>query len=850
VRSVPRPLVRSLPFVSLAVLLWLGFRGFSPAPPVGPFLDPVHGVWAVARGASLDTSEAARIPSLGADVRVVYDDRGVPHIFAASVEDATRALGFVVARDRLFQMELATRAAAGRLTELAGDPALQVDRTQRSLGLPWAGERKLAAIDTSSPGWHGMQAYAEGVNAWIGSMGIEDVPLEYHLLGRRPSRWEPVQSIHLLTRMAWTLAYGDLELRMRQVEALVGREAAAALFPRNSPIQEPIVPNGRREPRVDLATLPAPRRLNAREANLLSALDHLRGRARLTSGGLDEAGDALGSNNWAVAPRRTRNGYALLAGDPHLELTLPSIWYEAHLVVPGQLDVYGVTIPGSPGIIIGFNRDIAWSFTNVESDVVDYFVEVVDDPRRPTRYRLDGTWRPLQQRIETYHDKGGDVIATDTVLYTHRGPVMREGQLWVSMRWTAHDTTNESDALARATRSRSVTEWLDAMTGFSVPAQNGIVADRSGTIAIRSTGRFPVRAPGARGERLQDGASTANDWRGALPVSRYPFAMNPAQGYLVSANQQPVDPRLDSTYLGAHWYSPWRAMRINSLLRTDSSVTPDAMRRYQTDPGSARADAFAPAFLAAAAVLRAAGRSDATLDTAARLLGEWDRRYTKDNERAVLFESMMSALQDRTWDELARPPHAVIRKEGRRGVRSRTAPPRVDTPADQLLAILLRDPSSPWWDARATRQIVERRDDILADAIRDGYRRVREQHGDPASGGWRWDRVHHANIYHLLRLEPLSRLDVPVQGGPSTLSPSSGQGRFGPSWRMVVELAPELRAWTIYPGGQSGNAASTRYADRLARWSAGELDSALVPRTEAGIPASRVAARLTLTRDE
>jgi penicillin amidase len=145
---------------------------------------------------------------------------------------------------------------------------------------------------------------------------------------------------------------------------------------------------------------------------------------------------------------------------------------------------------------------------------------------------------------------------------------------------------------------------------------------------------------------------------------------------------------------------------------------------------------------------------------------------------------------------------------------------------------------------------VERRDDILADAMRDGYHHVREDYGDPASGGWRWDRVHHANIYHLLRLESVSRLGVPVQGGPSTLNPSSGEGRFGASWRMVVELGPNVRAWTIYPGGQSGNAASARYADRVARWSAGELDSALVPREEADIPAHRIAGRLTLTRDE
>lgn len=846
--SVSRVLARSAQCVALAVLLVLGFRGFSPLPPVGPFLDPVHGVWAVARGTSLEARQSAQIPSLGADVQVIYDDRSVPHIFAASIEDATRALGFIVARDRLFQMELATRAAAGRLTELAGERALEVDRAQRSLGLPRAAERKLAAVDTNGVSWHAMKAYAEGVNAWIASMGVEDVPLEYHLLGLRPSRWEPVQSIHLLNRMAWTLAYGDLELRMRQVEALVGREAAAALFPRNSPIQEPIVPNGRRVPRIDFATLPRPRQLDTREANVLSTLDELRDRLRLTNGALDEPGDALGSNNWAVSPHRTRNRLALLAGDPHLELTLPSIWYEAHLVVPGQLDVYGVTIPGSPGIIIGFNRDVAWSFTNVESDVVDYFVEVIDDPRRPTRYRLDRTWQPLEQRIETYRDKRGDVLAVDTVLYTHRGPLMGEGRLWLSMRWTAHDTTNETDALTGATHSLSVTQWLDAMAGFSVPAQNGIVADRSGNIAIRSTGRFPIRAPGASGERLQDGASIANDWRGALPVSRYPFAINPAQGYLASANQQPIDPRVDSTYLAANWYSPWRAMRINALLRSDSGVTPEAMRRYQTDPGSARADVFAPAFLAAAAAARAAGRGDATLDSAARLLAQWDRQYTKENEQAVLFEAMMTALPDRTWDELARPSHPVIRQKGRGGILSHTAPLRVDTPADQLLAMMLRDSSSPWWDARATRQVVERRDDVLAEAMRDGYRRVREQHGDPAAGGWRWDRVHHANIYHLLRLEPLSRLEVPVQGGPSTLSPSSGDGRFGASWRMVVELGPDVRAWTIYPGGQSGNAASARYADRLARWSAGELDSALVPRAEGDIPTNRVAARLRLTR--
>jgi penicillin amidase len=389
-----------------------------------------------------------------------------------------------------------------------------------------------------------------------------------------------------------------------------------------------------------------------------------------------------------------------------------------------------------------------------------------------------------------------------------------------------------------------VTEWLDGMTGFLVPAQNGIVADRAGTIAIRSTGGFPGRAPGATGARLQDGSSTSNDWRGALPVERYPFAINPKQGFLASANQQPWDPRTDSTYLGANWYSPWRAMRINALLRADAAVTPDAMRRYQTDPGSARADLFVPAFLDAARTLRAAGRSDPILDSAAQLLAEWDRQYTKKNTRAVLFESMMTSLQDHAWDELVWP--GTPPRDSRRGERERL---RVDTPGDQILAMLLRDPASPWWDDHGTRQTVERRDDILGHAMRDAYRRTRAAHGDPNAEGWRWDRVHHANIHHLLRLESLSRLDIPVQGGPSTLSPSSGAGRFGASWRMVVELAPEVRAWTIYPGGQSGNPASARYADRIATWSAGDLEPVLFPRTASDIPVNRVSARLRLTRE-
>ena len=783
------------------------------------------------------------MPGLSAPVRVVYDDRSVPHIFAASESDAAAALGYVVARDRLFQLELQTRAASGRLSELAGERALELDREPRRLGMARAAEQKLAALDTSAAGARAIASYAAGVNAYVDAMRPEDVPLEYRLLGARPERWAPINSVHLLNRMGWTLSYGEGDLDRVRTAALVGSRAAAALFPRDMPVQEPIVPNADGGvPRFDSTALPPPGAPDENADRRASAA------AAAVAGGevlaasrrpdlVAQEGDALGSNNWAVAPSRTRSGHALLAGDPHLDLTLPSIWYEAHLVVPGALDVYGVTIPGAPGIIIGFNRDVAWTFTNSEGDVVDFYAETVDDTARPTRYLLDGVWRPLERRVERYLGRGGELLAADTVLYTHRGPMRRDaaaGGGWLSMRWTVLEASNEIEGLVGAAHARDSEAWYRAMAGWTAPAQNMLVADRAGTIAIRTLGRFPVRAGGGDGVEIRDGSRSASDWTGYRAAWQAPGAVNPAQGFLASANQQPVDPRADSSYLGARWADPWRAIRINTLLRADSAVTPDAMRRFQTDPGSARADFFVPAFLDAVRRVQRGGRrgggGDARLAQAARLLADWDRRYTKGSRRAVLFELAMSELVRRTWDELV-PPGSDR---------------RIATPPGAVLARLLREPTSAWWDDRGTPGVRETRDDVLTASLRAALDSAERRHGAPGSAGWRWGRVQHANIYHLLALPALSRLGLEVQGGPSTLSPVAGGGRMGPSWRMVVELGPELRAWATYPGGQSGNPATSRYDDRLRRWLGGELDSLRVPRTAGELDAAHTSAVLTL----
>ena len=799
--------------------LYVGSCGVGLVAPFGPFLDPANGVWAVARSADMPTDLTVAIPSLDGAVSVLYDSRAVPHIFATTADDAVRALGYVVARDRLFQLDIQTRATAGRLSEWGGSNALRLDRFQRSIGLARSAEREFAALDPGSAEIRLLHAYAEGVQAWADQMRPQDLPFEYHFLGKRPQRWEPVHSLYLMKRMGYTLAYSSHDRWRARVIGLVGKEAADALFPVANPIQEPIQPNGNRGPRFDFQPLPPPGVPRMREVEDVvagtlgefcppTALPSY----RRTVCEMGVGGEVvLGSNNWAVSPNRTANGYALLAGDPHLSLTLPSIWYEAHMVVPGEMDVYGVTIPGSPGIIIGFNRDVAWSVTNTGADVLDYFHEVVDDRDQPTRYWLDEEWHPLELHIEEYFDHKGDLIAVDTIRFTHRGPLVRAGDEYMSLRWTVLDESGTL-ALFDATRAGSVEQWLETMAGYKAPAQNGIVADRGGNIAIRSIGRYPIRAGNGDGTEIRPGADSDNDWQGDWSVRDYPYSLNPEQGFLASANQQPLDPQVNGQYLGVNWPSPWRAMRINALLRADSQVMPDAMSRYHTDPGNAKADIFVPAFLNAASA-NADAESHPELAEAARLLAEWDRKYTRENERAVLFEAAMGELSRRTWDELVAPG------------ANRT----IATPGQSMLAQLLEFPDNVWWDHQGTVNVIETRDFILAASLEAGLAIARREFGAPEDGGWRWDRVQTTNIHHLLGFPALSAFDLPVQGGPGNLNPSSGSGTHGASWRMVVELGPEISAWTTYPGGQSGNPASSWYDNRVQTWVDGRLDAVFFP---------------------
>ncbi len=831
-----RRLSFAVSFLALLGVLHVGFRSVGPVPPLGALLDPAHGIWSTGRAAELPAEETLALAGLTAAVTVKYDDRGVPHIFAESEEDAYRALGWVHARDRLFQMELTQRAVAGTLTELVGARALPLDRESRQLALARAAEAKWAAIPAESEVRRGVTAYMDGVNAYVDVMPRYALPIEYRILGTRPRRFEPKDTYYLLARMSQTLSYQESELRFAAVEALVGRAAADALFPVDAPIQEPIEPvPGRRAPVLRDVRIPAPAAATSdrvaearRWRDAADAVATAAGRSA-ASGSLIRGEAVIGSNNWAVAPARSASGNALLSGDPHLELTLPSIWYEAHLVVRGVLDVYGVTIPLAPIVPIGFNRNMAWTATNTGNDVVDFYREVVDNDASPRKYQVDGEWRDLALHVEQFRDKEGRQIAEDTMFATHRGPMHQTAQGWLSVRWTAREISDEGDAFRRAARATNVREWYAAMDNYRTPAQNFLTADQSGTIGIRSTGRYPIRPGTGRGDVIFDGSKSASDWTGDRPLAWYPQSVAPAQGYLASANQQPMDPSVRPGYLGSDWPSPWRAMRINRLLRDHPQMTPDLMRQFHTDPQSEQTPFVMAALAEARDWAMRSGVWTPDDQHAYRVLAEWDQKFTPESGPAVLFNLLSSAITRMLWDEL------VPMGEDR----------RVATPSSMMMTRLLADQRSVWWDVVATPSERETRNSVVLAALRDALLRARESYGNNP-GEWKWSQARTARVNHLLRLPGFGRESLAVSSGPGTLSPTDGGNvTHGASWRFVVELGAEVRAWGTYPGGQSGNPISSRYVDRLELWRTGQLAELRVPRAAAELSVERTSAVLT-----
>lgn len=779
--------------VTLALIVILNSRaGMIPA--LGPFVNPISGFWQSAEPQHEPGAVWLRAEGLRDSVLVVFDDRRVPHIFARNDHDVYFAQGFVTAQDRLWQMDLQVRGAAGRLSEVLGEQTVALDRAERRRGMLWGAQNKIEAYQQQPELMEIIEAYTAGVNAFISQLPRREIPLEFKLLGYKPEPFEPINVALMHMNMASTLAGGTSAVRMSHMRAALGDAFLDRFLPAHPVEMDPIIPPGTPWPAPSLTPGPAP---DPFSPTLLS----------------DAAGDlhrlpdpSLGSNSWAVHGSRTETGRPLLANDMHLEMTMPAIWYEVQLNAPG-LNVYGVSIPGIPSVIVGFNEDVAWGVTNSGANVLDVY-EVTFRDRNLTEYLHEGEWKPTRMVIEEIGVRGSAAVQ-DTVWYTHHGPVVvldRDRLRGQASQWMAHRGTTDLRTFFTLNRARGYDDFTAALPYFETPAQNFTYADRHGNISLWHNGLFPLRWEGM-GDFISDGSSSAYDWQAFVPRTEVPRITNPDRGFVSSANQNPAAPDYPY-YLGRFFSSFERGARINERLAEMNNADWRDMQALQNDDLSLRAREGLPVMLD---LLRSSdgfqNLSAPDLDLVEKLEA-WDYEMKADEHAPVIFNEWLRQIRSNLWDI---PLSGLLPQHRRVPEYIRTIQVLAD-PAEYAYIIENFAPVPAAAPADLSALVMKSWDDAIAELTR----RMGEERRL-----WRWWRYQQVRIMHLTRIEPLSRMSIRTDG--ATEAVNSMRGTNGPSWRMVVSLEDEIKAWGVYPGGQSGSPGSRHYDNFIEPWARGEL---------------------------
>lgn len=839
----------------LAVFLILGNGPLGPIPPFGKFFDPFAGFWANADPDRPRDGELS-LPGLRAPVRIAFDKRRVPHLFAQNDHDLFYAQGYVTARDRLWQMEVQTQAAAGRLAEILGSKLLERDKFQRRLGMLQGALGDLEAMRRDTLAWTAVTAYAEGVNAFIAKLPRADYPIEYKLLDYAPEPWTPLKTALLVKNMQWTLSGMGDDLPLANTLAKFGPGFVRKLFPIFDSSVAPVIPPGTPWGNTE-DTLAAGNPSEGGPGGRRSQ-GGPQGHPSVDSGGPQghPTGAARGpastpvpvlplrrdpdngSNNFVVAGSRTRSGAPILANDPHLDLSLPSIWYEVQLSAPG-FNAYGVSLPGGPGLVIGFNERIAWGLTNGNDDVFDWYRERFRDSSL-SEYFHDGRWKPVRKVVEAFKVRGGGIVH-DTVRWTQHGPVVlpslqkppnRNTPVLHALRWLAHDPSDELQALLGIMKARDYAEFSAALRDFKCPSQNfafaaaptatpqestsvGSSAPAStrrteGEIAMIHQGLFPLKRKD-QGRFILDGENPADDWQGWIPAAQIPRSRNPARGWLASANQGPVD----STYpyfLGSDFLNGARAKRLAQLVSAARSLDAKGALAILLDDRSTHAAEALPALLAQ---VQGASRARAPLsppDSACFAeLSRWNYRHDPSARAPALFDRWWGLFYRAVWQDDFGGDSTGYQWPSKTRTRR----------------LLVEEPGEEWFDDLST----PGRETLPVLARRTFSQACADDRNAPVT----WARYRPVQIRHLAAIDAFSRRDVVTGGCPDCVD--AQKSSHGPSWRMVVSLGHPSQALGIYPGGQSGNPGSPHYDEFIADWAAGKAYDLLFLASPDGAPA-------------
>jgi penicillin G amidase len=722
-----------------------------------------------------------QVAGLTAPVEVLRDRDGVPHLYGADIRDLARAMGYVHAQDRFFQMELSRRLGSGRLAEIFGRDAVDQDRVARRMGLAQAARSELDRMAPEAR--EVLEAYASGVNAYRAAHA-DTLPPEFRLLGLTPAPWEAVDSLVIEKWMAYVLSYnGRAEMLRQNLTAAVGRDAAYILTGLAPPPAE-----------TEKSETPGPT-----STYRVASLDR---------------GDAArnfaypgASNAWVVSSERSSTGRPLLASDPHLVLSMPSVWYEIHLS-GGGYDVAGASLAGLPLVVIGQNRRIAWGITALFADVQDLYVETLN-PDDPKQYATQEGFRDLDVVTETITVKDASPV-TEQVRVTRHGVVVGEtsdGRL-LAQRWDALWSGDLILAALQLDRAGSWEEFTEALRTWSSPPLSFLYADVEGNIGFFPAGEIPVRV-GSDGTAPVDGSSGAFEWQGSIPHELKPMIFNPEEGMIVSANQQMLAP--ETPYpLGADTLAPFRANRIRDLLKTIPKSSLDDFARFQGD----RYDASTEAVLRHAVALKPADEKSAR---AVEVLRNWNGQMTSGPAPAI-YEALYRRLVENTFkDELGDALFADyldFLELGHPGG----------------LYAVVDDDASAFWDVRGT-AAVETREQIFLKSLDEAVALLSSRQGNDVDG-WDWGRLHGVTFQHPLGAkEPLSWLFSrgPIPFGGSTFTVANAvvslrepfRTTVGTSFRLLADLSNPDGSRTIVPTGTSGHPLSPHYFDENPGWLAG-----------------------------
>lgn len=776
-------------FIIVAVIIYFLNKPIGSTPPLGKFLSPTHGFW---QNTNVDDrvnfSYEIDCPS-GNVATVVVDSVDIPHIFADNEEDLYFAQGFVQAKLRLWQMEFQTLYAEGRLSEIVGEKALELDRFNRRIGLSKAAKISMEATLKDETSAKVVTAFSAGVNAYINSLSYKELPIEYKLLGYEPELWSPYKSALLMKYMAFDLTYRNLDVEHTNALKLFGAELFNELYPDFPTPEEPIIPIGTKWNFKNIDSF------KVKETNQLKAELYKNPLTKF----LPEKN--LGSNNWVLAGSKTYSGKPILCNDPHLGLNLPSIWLAMQLQT-NTMNVMGVTIPGAPGIVIGFNDSIAWGVTNASRDVINtYSVEYKDKSKRA--YKLGNSYQAFTYQIDTIKIRGQKPYI-DSVRITVAGSIVYDetfgeanDRKHLAVYWRAMEPSNELLTFYKLNHGKSHEDYLEALNYFGCPGQNFIYADAQNNIAIKEQGHFLMRTSSDKSRFIEPLANiNLNEIHSSIPNQQNPYSLNPSRGYLYSANQKPVDRTYPYATTGE--YENYRNRVINEQLASAKSVRVKDMMALQGNNLSLLALEVLPTLLSYVDTVK---YRDSTSLLILNTFKKWN--YVTDYKylSPSFFYKWYKEITDLAWDEFQSTKYSLIAPE-----------PYV------LANLIVNKPNFELFDIEATTKV-----EALRDIINMAFGKTSLFFKDyiAKNGSANWQNYKNTRVTHLAKIKAFSTEKVPIGGYENIVNATSEE--HGASWRMIVDFADgKPTAYGIYPGGQNGSPASKFYNNMIPIWANNE----------------------------